>query len=46
MNAMKKNGEEGKVVSPEKGLSPEVGQAEAFGARTGARSIAPEVGTL
>ena len=46
MNAMKKNGEEGKVVSPEKGLSPEVGQAEAFGARTGARNIAPEVCTL
>ena len=43
---MKKNGEEGKVVSPEKGLSPEVGQAEAFGARTGARNIAPEVCTL
>ena len=46
MNAMKKNGEEGKVVSPEKGLSPEVGQAEAFAARTGARNIAPEVCTL
>ena len=43
---MKKNGEEGKVVSPEKGLSPEVGQAEAFAARTGARNIAPEVCTL
>lgn len=43
---MKKNGEEGKVVSPEKGLSPEVGQAEAFGAQAEARSSAPEVCTL